>query len=334
MANQGPTQTLNTMSPGTVVLNECDKLKIKYNVTTGRYKNKPKIAKVSGCQKHHILQHAAIKIKAGASLLTKGAGFCLNLVGGSHVPGSEHSIANLLQIQRRMKKFKKLMPTPTFGLIKQLARNDLLEAFRQSGVKEKRSKDLKKLADCLVKEAEKAMHEDRKNDPKRQPAQVKNNEPMKHQKGCFAAGTLVWLGETQHIAIEDLCVGVEIDTRAGQKMVIRTERCVSALVEIEVEGSRVAMAPFHRVRLAHGRYLSACALLPGHVVITANGPMPIRKIERIEGFCSIFSFGVGERIECQIGPCGLWVEIPDSGPRISDHVEINTKFSNSELTYA
>lgn len=325
------TPVLEKVDPAFSLPKECEKLKKKYKVTTGRYKNKPKIAKVSGRQKHHIMQHAAIKIKSGASLLSKAAGFCINLLGGSHVPGSEHSIANRLQAQRRMEKFKKLMPTISLGLLKQLSRNDLLESFRQSGMKEGRHKDFKKLADCLVREAEKFMHLDRKR-AKKTPTRVHNNQSMQHQKGCFAAGTLVWVGETQQVAIEDLCVGVEINTRAGHKTVIRTERCISVLVEIEVEGSRVAMAPFHRVRLAHGRYLSACALLPGHVVITANGPMPIRKIERIEGFCSIFSFGVGERAECQIGPCGLWVEIPDSGPRISDHVEISTKFSNSELT--
>lgn len=318
MPNNPPSPVLENVEVVVRSETECNALKAKFGVKSGTHgTNPPETSK----QSHHIFQNAAMVNSNGVRLITAYSGQAVMLFGGSSVPGSEHAIANALQSARTRAGTKII--SPTFGDLKRVAKADLAAAFREAQPARggMTNKEAEKLADCLVIEAEKALEEFRKKNGLK-PAKLGDANRTTTPRGCFAAGTPVWLDETQYAFVESLHEGAVVKAREGPRTVIRARDCVSSLIEINVGDSSVVLSPTHRVRLINGRYIFCDALRRGHKVDTLRGPRNILSTYRHDGTYPIFSFGVGERTECQVGLCGLWIEVPDSGPKISDHVSL------------
>lgn len=319
--NNPPTPASEQATGPAAPVDDCDALKVKYAVDTGLYKNKPAIVTKAGHQKHHILQNKMMRLADGSKIISTGAGLCVNLFGGSSVPNSEHKVANQAQTDRNKASAKK--PNPSYGSLLDASKKDLVKAFKEGEVDGKKRKfdddEAEKLADCLVKEADEVVQQNRR-DNNQEP--VKPGDKLQTATGCFAIGTIIWLRNGHQVAIDDLKEGNVIETDSGSNSIIRIDSCVSNLITIEIGETSISMVPYHRVRLASGRYCSASALLPGHKVDTSNGPRSISNIERKEELNTVLSFGVGKHSNCRIGACGLWVEVPDTGPTITAHVQI------------
>jgi hypothetical protein len=332
--NNPPGPALEGLSPVLRTDTECKAIKKKYNVIIGKHTDNNKNPKKPKTQQsHHIFQNASMTNSVGTKIVTFGQAGAVVLRGGSHRPGSEHAIANDRQNARSRKGTKN--KTPTMGDIRKAAKGDLVAAFRHGNPGRKKAGDSKKkfnkemeiLADCLIMEAEKAKEKNRKRDGKR-PYKLTDDARTRPPKGCFASGTLVWLNRFASINVEFLIEGDKIETDAGQKIISHVKGCISYLIELDLGDESISLAPFHRVRLANGRYRCSDALRRGHVVDTSHGPKAIIGVKQTNESFPIYSFSLKERAACRIGSSGLWVETTETGYTISAHVKVDSIFSS------
>lgn len=320
MANHPPAPVLESVSVVVRAHKECEDIKDKYDIDSGTHGNNPS---KSGKQSHHILQNAAMKNSNGNRIISTYSGYAVMLQGGSHVPGSEHDIANKHQAARTRKENKN--PTPTFGDLKKNAKADLAAALQHGKPSRGMSdKEAEIYADCLVLQAEKELENYRKKNNLR-PTKLKDGNRTRAPRGCFAAGTLIWLSGGRWINVEDLTNGCLVENRSGNKRVIRTGGCINELIDIRLAGVSIQIAPFHRLRLSCGKYVCADALRCGHEIDTQFGPRTIDAVDRIEGSNPVYHFGMGKRTECCIGEMGVCVEVPVSGPEIINSISLTEK---------
>lgn len=317
-SNNPPTPVLESVNVIVRSETECEELKKTYDVESGVHGSN---AKLSGKQSHHIFQNAAMKNSTGKRIVTTYSGQAVMLKGGSAKPGSEHDIANKWQAARARKATKEARPT--YGQLKKNAKWDLAAAFQHGKPNRGMTKiEAEQLADCLVVEAEKQQEEHRRAKGKR-PYKLNDDNRTHPIRGCFATGTLFWISSDVQIAVEKIPDGVWVETKTAPKKVSRKTTCISELVEIEIEDSLICAAPFHRVRLTNGRFVNIDSLRPGFVVDSMNGPKSISRVSYTDDKKEIFSVGFTQRVQCPIGPLGVWIEIPNTGPKISQYIDVN-----------
>lgn len=320
MPNHPPAPVLESVSVVVRTHQECEEIKAKYGIDSGTHGTNPS---KSGKQSHHILQNAAMKNSNGNRIISTYSGYAVMLQGGSHVPGSEHYIANIRQAARTRKGTKN--PNPTFGDLKKYAKADLAAAFQHGKPSRGMSnKEAEIYADCLTLQAEKDLENYRRKNNLR-PAKLKDSNRTRAPRGCFSAGTLIWLSSGRWINVEDLTNVCLVENRSGTKRVIRTGDCINELIGIRLGGTSIQIAPFHRLRLSCGKYICADALRRGHELDTKFGPRTIDTTCRIEGSNPVYHFGMGKRTECCIGEMGVWVEVPVSGPEIINSISLTEK---------
>lgn len=290
----------------------CEQLKAEFGVESGTHGNNRKNAtKGSSEQSHHIFQDATMR--TSPRLLSYKGAQAVMLNGGSTLAGSEHDIANKRQAARTRKEFKQANPNPNYGNVKKWARDDLATAFKEAKPQRPGMTAAKadRLADCLQEEADKAATKDRKERGK-QPNKIPDNE-VRPPAGCFAEGTLVWLGITGRLAAQCLRKGDTVKTRSATATVRVVKNCASRLVVLDLGAERVSIAPFDRVRLVDGQYVYADAIKPGFILAAGAGSsVRVLNATSSEEAHPIFSFALGDRAECPIGESGIWVEIPES----------------------
>jgi hypothetical protein len=289
----------------------CDQIKARFGIETGTHdENTSGETKKNSSedQSHHILQNAAIQ-----DFIERGAAIAV-MLKNSH-SDTEHGDTTRRQNERRDNK--KLgrggtQPASNFGELKKLSREDLVASLK--GRRNNMSNDdAKKLADCLVAEAEKAAKESAETQGK----ELNDNTPVQQTGGCFAKETIIWLNKVMRVAVHDLQPGQVIDTSLGYLPITRMDWCRNDLVELHLENYKVTITPFHRVRLAWGGYLRADEIRPGYLVDTDLGPMPITAVQWNNCKQVVYNIGFSQRVDCRIGEFGLWVEVPDSGVPVS-----------------
>lgn len=331
--NNPPAPVLESVSPAIQTQADCAAIKAKYDVISGKHtENNSNPNKAANDQSHHVFQDAAMRNSVGTKIVTYGQAGAVVLSGGSHAPGSEHAIANGHQNARSRKATKN--PRPTMGDIRKAAKADIAAALQHGNPSRKKSGDSKKkfnkdmeiLADCLVMEAEEKKEANRKARGKR-PYKLSDDARTRPPRGCFALGSLIWLTEVVRNTVESLREGMKIELDAGEKVIARVNDCRSYLVEIDLSVDSVSIAPFHRLRLADGRYRCADTLRRGHMLATAYGPKAIIGLKQTTEVFPIHSFSLVETAACRIGASGLWAEIPGIGYCVSEHVNVDSIFS-------
>jgi hypothetical protein len=289
----------------------CDQLKAKFGIKTDKYKrgssNKRK-------EKHHILQDKAMK-----GLISKYSGWCVFLNGGS---GGEHDIANASQVAKNCNGGAEGLGPKTFGDLLKSAKDDLekaLEGKVHDGNTVSKAQ-AKRLAACLVAEAEEKTQKERKR-KKRKPLNA--NSRVKPVKGCFPFGTLIWLSATSWIPVQNLLEGITVETTAGGHPVVRLEECLGAVVELSVAGTSVQLAPHHRVRLSNKAFVRSDMIRRGHVVDTAAGSMIVEAVTQLPAQ-RLYGVRLSHRDACRVGMVGLWVELLQSDIPVIGHARVGT----------
>lgn len=316
MSNNPPCPVLESIAAAMDKPTECGKIKVDFGIVSRRHgsganRNGKRKPKEKGLESHHVLQD-----KAMVDLVGKRDGLAV-LLGAAN--GGTHDQINADQIGRNCPG-----PGPAnFGELKVASRQDLAKVLegREHEGKKMTKEEAEFAADCLVAEAEKHANKVRE-DNKKKP--LTNKTGVAKVKGCFAYGTLIWLNENAKIAVETLQSGDVIETLIGPMSVIRTDACVTTLVELGVGSTQVAIAPFHRVHLANGHSLKAEMLKVGHQVETAFGPQRVQNVRFIDRAHDVVSFAMKTPAGCRIGPCGLWVDVYHLGPRVSMTVNIDS----------
>ena len=180
--------------------------------------------------------------------------------------------------------------------------------------------EAKKVAACLVAEAEEETNKVRK-DKKKKPLNANSKvDPVEQQ--CLPPGTLVWLDEQSRAPVETLVEGTTIEVASVPRPIARVTTCAGPLVEIRFGRHRAALATHHRVRLANASMVRADKLRPGHVVDAAAGPLRVAKVSTGDAVVPLFQFALAQASVCRIGSGGLWVEVPQNTVRVIAHAEI------------
>lgn len=295
--------------PGTVE-DECEALKKKYKLDVACHDDQEEAKSVDN-QSHHILQDATV-----GDYISRGEGLCV-LLADSH-GGTPHRVTTSRQNKRMNNKKKPGGPKPAtnFGELKKLSAEDLTESFKKMGAEDE---EAKKLADCLVAEAEKELKKAAKRD---KDLDVTDSSPVQLPNGCFPAAMQVWLDGRTRRRITKIDAVVAIEGRRETRRVVRRDWCVSPVVRLRVNASEVQLSPFHRVMTAFSGYRRADELNPGTMLLTHTGPAELIAVERDPRPRRIHSIGVGEDFECRIGRAGLWVELPNTGVEVSGTVHL------------
>lgn len=302
MPNNPPIPVLNSIAVAKQSAAKCSQIKAKYNIKTRKHKK----GGSGNIESHHILQD-----KAMTGLISKYSGHAILLTK------SVHRRINAKQIARNCPG-----PGPqTFGELQKSARDDLKSVLK--GKKYKGNKmtaaEAKIAADCLVAEAVKATQANRK---KKNKKYLSQNSKVKKVKGCFSIGTLIWLSSSLKVEVEKLESGNSIETSRGPVGIVLTERCITDLVELEIGGTKISMAPFHRVLIGSGRYLRAELLREGHSVVTATGLQQIDKINHLGYTENVVNFLMENVGSCKVGSCGLIVDVPHLNNRVIKLIDI------------
>jgi hypothetical protein len=308
--NHPPTPAVESPTdPGSGV--DCEALKVKYGIDVNTY-SKHKKVKSKKNNSHHILQNATVE-----EYISKGEGLCV-LLGNAH-SGTPHQITTARQNERRDNKKNGTpgaMPATNVGELKDLSKGDLTESFKKQGIPEPDASDL---ADCLVKEAEKQMKKAAKRD---EDTDVDDDSSVEETGGCFPARTLIWLDHHVRRHITGVTSSDSIAGLARTRPVVRRDWCMSRLIRLQLRHDVIALAPFHRVLTADGRYRRADALRAGMAVRTDTGTDTIVRVQRHLTPRRIHSVGVGEAFECRIGRSGVWVELPNTGVPVTRTVRL------------
>ena len=285
----------------------CDSLKLKYGIVTRKHcKGSSNPRKES----HHILQD-----KAMTGLISKYSGWAVLLNAGS---GGEHDVVNAAQAARNCPGGG---PT-SFGELIKASTKDLEGALvgKVNDGNTMSPAEAKKVAACLVAEAEEETNKARK-DKKKKPLNANSRvDPVSQQ--CLPAGALVWLDERTRALVETLVEGTMIEVAAGPRPIARVSICAGPLVEIRFGRHRARLAGHHRVRLANASMLRADRLRPGHVVDAAAGPLRVAKVHIGEAVVPLFRFALAQADVCRVGSGGLWIEVEQSSVRVIAHADI------------
>jgi hypothetical protein len=311
---------------------ECEKLKAEFNIETRQHKKGAntagdRVPTDKGMESHHILQDAAMK-----GLVSKYSGWAVMLDGS---PGGEHDVANQSQINRNCPGGAEGTGPASFGALQEAGRDDLAKALKdRKGMdgKPMGEEKAKQLADCLVVEA--VGQSEEKHTGKED---LTEKTPVSPVKGCFAAGTWIWLTGIECMAVEDLEPGTWVSGQSGKREVVRTEECRGSLVEIELSAETVRLAPFHRLYLACGHMARADELVEGHFLESLAGPLRVKGVRRSTADELVHTFGFATNDSCPIGRSGVLVEIPYLGPRaasITCLVPVNCQTSVGERSDA
>lgn len=329
MPNQATVPALEGVSPASIKGVDCEKLKAEFGVETGTHgenRKGPTKKNSREYQSHHILQDAQTN-----SIIGRDAAMAV-LLYDSHA-GTEHGDITSRQNERMNNKKSGVSPGPAsnLGELKKQAKGDLMAGLEHRRKEKKKSKKkLKQLADCLVAEAEKELKKAYK---KKKNGQNATNKTEVDPPGeCLSADTVLWLANGNSVLAANLTSGMQIETLGGPMQIIRTDQCRSELLEIEVLGAWVALAPFHRVLTAYGYYARADHLRPGHEVLTVNGKATITEIRSNRKPVPVYNFGVGQQTGCKVGSVGLWVEVTDTGPPVIRR-ETVSPFCIKEIAY-
>lgn len=314
MPNNPTIPALEGVNPASIQGVGCAQLKLDFDVETGKHKKNtspgPDKKNSREYQSHHILQDAQTK-----EIISRGAAMAVMLFN-SH-GGTEHRDITSRQNERMTNKGKGLSPGPAsnVGELKKQAKGDLMAGLEhRRKEKGKSEEELEQLADCLVAEAEEELKE--AHEEKYDGEKMTDKTPVKPPGECLSADTVVWLANEERVLAANLKSGLSIETLEGSMKVIRTGQCRSNILEIEVLGSRVPLAPFHRVLTAYGYYVRADHLRPGHEVLTVIGKATITGIYSNKKPVPVYNFGVGRQTACKVGSVGLWVEVIDTGPPV------------------
>jgi hypothetical protein len=302
--NHPPAAVLNALS--ITVPDNCTELKTKHGITTRPHGDGAKGAKneankgteIYGKESHHVLQNAAV-----SGLIGRRAGIALLLDGSD---GGLHDQINARQIARNCPG-----PGPkNFGELVKAAREDLRDSFEKKPMPKE---DADALATCVTNEAAKAAEDASVDDDDRTTLTSKTG--VAPVKGCFPATTLVWLDELG----PPLCLGeiqVGMMTRDGRR-VLRTDHCVSELVELHTGFGQVELAGAHQVVMSSGRLCRADRVRAGDQVATLYGPSELLTVRHLERRVPVISLGFERRTQLAVGSCGIWVDVPWSGPPIT-----------------
>ena len=285
----------------------CKGLKLKYGIVTRKNRGGSSNPRK---ESHHILQE-----KAMTGLITKYSGWAVLLNAGS---GGEHDVVNAAQAARNCPGGG---PT-SFGGLVQASAQDLEGALvgKVHAGNTMSAAEAKKVAACLVAEAEEETNKARK-DKKKKPLNANSKvDPVTQQ--CLPAGTLVWLDEWSRAAVETLVEGAIIEVASVRQLIARVSTCAGPLVDVRFGRHRVALARHHRVRLANASMVRADRLRPGHVVDAAAGPLRVAKVRTGEAAVPLFRFALAQAGVCRIGSGGLCVEVPQNAVRVIAHAEI------------
>jgi hypothetical protein len=285
----------------------CDSLKLKYGIVTRKHRKGSSNARK---ESHHILQEKAMK-----GLVSKYSGWAVLLNAGS---GGEHDVVNAAQAARNCPGGGPM----SFGGLLQDSTKDLEGALvgKVHDGNTMSPAEAKKVAACLVAEAEEETNKARK-DKKKKPLTANSKvDPVTQQ--CLPAGTLVWLDGRSRAAVETLVEGTLIEVAQGPRPIARVTTCAGPLVEIRFGRHRAALAAHHRVRLANASMLRADKLRPGHVVAAAAGPLRVAEVRTGDAVVPLFRFALAEAGVCRIGSGGLWIEVPQNIVRVIAHAEI------------
>jgi hypothetical protein len=317
--NHPPIPVLESASPAIVQDEDCEAIKARFGIESDTHDGNSS-KKSRSYQSHHVLQD-----HASQDLIGRGDALAV-LLGDSH-RATEHGDITKRQNNRRDNKRHGrggTQPASTFGDLKKQAKEDLvagLEGKRKDKNTDKpmTKEEAEKVADCLIAEAEEAIQDEMdENDM----GELTDDTPVQQPGGCVAAGTEVWLAGDRRASAEAVREGLFLETPAGPLEVVRTDRCVHNLVEIEIDDWRVAIASYHRVRLCRGDYARADALRVGEQVETANGPSIVRSVRTDSTRAAVYSFGFGRKAICRIGRGGLWIEAPHTGVRVSRRMRL------------
>ena len=306
MPNHPTVPVLEGVKPASIKGVDCEKLKVEFDIDIGPHGENYKWVDY---QSHHILQDAATD-----TIIHRDDAMAVMLLD-SH-GGTEHCTITSRQNERMRNKKNGITPGPakTLGELKKQAKGDLMAGLEQRRLQNNKSKKkLEQLADCLVAEAEKELQDAHK---EQYGKKMKDGEEVEQPGECLSADTIVWLENEERILSANLTSGLQIETADGPMPIIRTDQCRSDLLEVEVLGSRVALAPFHRVLTAYGYSTRADHLKPGHEVLTMKGKATITEIHPNKELVTVYNFGVGRQTACKIGSVGLWVDVPDTGPPV------------------
>jgi hypothetical protein len=284
---------------------ECAKLKAKFGIKTGPYKNNPG-SKADGVQSHHVLQNAQME-PAG---VPHADGFSILL--GDSKSGTEHCTVNNLQKARASSK----STASTYGQLRKDAQSDLaagLEGRRQDAEGNTMTQaEAAKAAECIVAEADKAA----KKTAKDKGISLDDNTPVNQVGKCVAAGTLVWLASGELRAVERLKAGDRIRTTAGDRAIVRVDTCLSPAVELVVAGTRLVVARYHRFVDDEGMPIRADALRPGDFVSTARGMRAVEAVSHREEAQRLYGLGLSEGAIAYLEAAALLTELVDGGPPV------------------
>ena len=285
----------------------CASLKLKYGIVTRKHRRG---SSNSRKESHHILQE-----KAMTGQVSKYSGWAVLLNAGS---GGEHDVVNAAQAAHNCPGGG---PT-SFGALLQASAKDLEGALvgKVHNGNTMSPAEAKKVAACLVAEAEAETNKVRKDKKKKPLAANSKVDPVAQQ--CLPVGTLVWLGARARAAVETLAEGTMIEVASVPQPIARVTTCAGPLVDIRFGRYRVALARHHRVRLANGSMLRADRLRLGHVVDAAAGPLRVIKVRTGDAVVPLFRFALAQASECRIGSGGLWVEVPQNTVRVIAHAQI------------
>jgi hypothetical protein len=327
--NHLPTPVLAGIDPATISDADCEQLIAKYcpagaqtdpetgqprwTGSHGSNRNFP-ITNPTRHQSHHVLQDGLMINSTGARIMTNYSGFAAMLEGGSHAPGSEHKIANDYQATRRTKEFKKANPAPKWGEIKEWGKRDLVAAFQHGNPSRNfQNDDAEKLAICLVRQADAAAQQHRRDNNK--PRLDDERSRVTLSPGCFPLDTLVWTSQAVLVAAEHLEIGDLLETSSGTLRITRIDECFSELVEITLGDEAIALAPAHRVHLADGRHLSADRVRVGHRLRTRTGEISVTCVSRRAPEL-IIAVAFAHPADCFLGRTGIAVEATSGAPPV------------------
>ena len=311
MANP-PTPASEGISPAMRKAAECKKLKGDYKVVTRTHRRGAKAS--SNRESHHVLQDKAMK-----GLISKYSGFAILLTK------TEHKIANAHQTARNCNGGKECVGAATFGELKKDAKGDLEKALenrknKDTGKPISKAK-AKKLAQCIVDEAEKETNKKRKKSKnKKQRRPLKSKDKVKGVKGCLAAGTLLWMDDGARVDVAQLFEGMLLGTSDGARPVQRVARCNGRVQRLVVDGEQIDLSPQHYVQLANGSLRRADALIAGHVVNTHAGPRALTSTHSDHTRSALFSIALPAHAVCHVGAAGLSIALPEYGIAVQGHV--------------
>lgn len=320
--NNPPTPTADGLSPAIVVEEDCEAIKARFGIESDTHRRNTggKTKKTSRAyQSHHIFQDAGLK-----GHIPRPDAMAV-MLADSH-RGTEHgTITRNQNTRRNNKRYNRggTMPGATYGVVKQQARDDLVEGIegkrKDNTGKPATKEEAEKIADCLILEADKAVKKEAKKNNKK----INDSTPVKQPGGCFVPGTLVWLDHALRVDVDRLPERANVETADGPAQIVRVDRCHHTTVELEIDGQpSLQLAAYHRVQTSDGRLVRADCLLVGERLAAHEGAVRVTATAHHPTPQLLHSFGFGHETRARVGAHGIWVEVVDSGLPMfrSEHV--------------